>query len=124
MELSGRVRLVHVYIAEAHAQDEWPIRSGRYNGSRGPVLVCQPREQRERLRLAERFASDFSLTDVFDSLLSDDLSQGDKFMEAYAPWPFRFWVLQNGTVAHVAHPEDASYNVAALRAFILERCAA
>ncbi len=30
-----------VYIAEAHATDEWPISSARANGGRGPVCVAQ-----------------------------------------------------------------------------------
>ena len=32
-----RVRFVMVYVAEAHAEDEWPISSSRFNANRGPV---------------------------------------------------------------------------------------
>jgi hypothetical protein len=28
-----------VYIAEAHAMDEWPVKSARFNQGRGPVVV-------------------------------------------------------------------------------------
>lgn len=53
---------VTVYVAEAHAQDEWPIRSSRYNGSRGPVLINQHRSTRERCAAAAAFAADFGIT--------------------------------------------------------------
>jgi hypothetical protein len=28
-----------IYIAEAHAMDEWPVYSGRFNKGKGPVIV-------------------------------------------------------------------------------------
>ena len=28
-----------IYIAEAHAMSEWPLRNGRFNRNRGPVIV-------------------------------------------------------------------------------------
>ena len=30
------VRFVMVYVAEAHAEDEWPISSARYNAGKTP----------------------------------------------------------------------------------------
>jgi hypothetical protein len=48
--------------AEAHAEDEWPISSSRYNATRGPVRVTQPRAQLQRLALAQRFVQDFDPT--------------------------------------------------------------
>jgi hypothetical protein len=31
-EFEGRAKFLGVYITEAHAADEWPINSGRFNG--------------------------------------------------------------------------------------------
>jgi len=43
-----------VYISEAHATDEWPIGSARFNGDRGVVAICQPKSTRERCEVAVR----------------------------------------------------------------------
>ena len=68
------VDFVLVYVAEAHAQDEWPISSARYNADRGPVCVTQPRSQGERLALAQRFKRQFDPAgDTFDGVLVDDV---------------------------------------------------
>jgi hypothetical protein len=42
---------VGVYIAEAHAQDKWPISSARYNGTRGPVLIPEPTTDERRCQV-------------------------------------------------------------------------
>ena len=39
---------LQVYISEAHAVDEWPISSARFNGARGPVAIAQARTQAQR----------------------------------------------------------------------------
>ena len=43
-----------VYVAEAHAQDEWPLRSARFTADGQPVVVDQPRTLDARLGLARR----------------------------------------------------------------------
>jgi hypothetical protein len=44
---------VGVYIAEAHAQDKWPISSARYNGTRGPVLIPEPSSDERRCQVGD-----------------------------------------------------------------------
>jgi len=91
------VRFVMVYVAEAHAEDEWPISSARYNAGRGPVRVTQPTTGAERRALAQRFQRDFDPAgDVFDDVLVDDVEAGDEFERAFAPWPFRFFGVSSG----------------------------
>lgn len=50
--LQDKALVVCMYILEAHAQDEWPIRSGRANGGRGPVQITQPSTNKERMAVA------------------------------------------------------------------------
>ena len=57
--LSASVALV--YIAEAHAEDEWPVRSSRYNGGRGPVCLRQSATSAQRAAHAAAFAAAFGL---------------------------------------------------------------
>lgn len=88
-----------VYIAEAHASDEWPIRSARSNRGRGPVNVKQPRHSKERLAHAQRLVRDFDLSDrdmagmELLPLLVDSLEEGEPFETTFAPWPLRFFIL-------------------------------
>ena len=50
-----------LYVAEAHAHDEWPINSSRCNGTRGPVCINAPGTTERRVELARAFASDFAI---------------------------------------------------------------
>ena len=50
-----------VYIAEAHATDEWPISSARCNGGRGPVHIAQPKTADDRIAAARAFQTDFGM---------------------------------------------------------------
>ena len=100
-----------VYIAEAHARDEWPVGD--------PIAIDQA------LTLADRTAHAAALRDTFRPLLDDwtmlvddpqpangsdrcssscdgdskGSTGGDAFDRAYAAWPTRFYVL--------SAPEDA-----------------
>ena len=38
-----------VYVAEAHAQDEWPLRSARFSADGQPVVIDQPKTLDARL---------------------------------------------------------------------------
>lgn len=98
-----------VYIAEAHAIDEWPVRSARFNHGHGPVLVQQPVRHEERCDLARNFANDFLGTHVEDVLV-DDPELGDPFEKAYAPWPLRLYLVEKGEMRWIAEPRDCSFD--------------
>ena len=102
-----------VYIAEAHAEDEWPIRSARYNADRGPVRVRQPRRRADRVGLAQQFAADFGIRPPMQ-LAVDCPELGDAFEAAYAPWPLRFYVVEQATFQLIAQPQGCSYDLAVL----------
>ena len=46
----------HDTYYQAHAEDEWPISSGRCNLGRGPVRVRAARSTSERVAAAAQFA--------------------------------------------------------------------
>lgn len=102
-----------VYIAEAHAMDEWPIRSGRFNQDRGPVVIAkQPTKAKERCELACQFAKDFNfpLSYPHIELLVDDPELGDLFEKEYAPWPLRLYLVEDGVIKFIPEPKDCSYD--------------
>ena len=90
-----------VYIAEAHAYDEWPISSARDNPSGDVVSVEQPKTIEERLDAARAFAATFGLANhrVFVDAM-DDL-----FDAAFSAWPFRYFVLDGNEARLVGMPE-------------------
>jgi len=102
-----------VYIAEAHAMDEWPLQSARFNQGRGPVVVeKQPTTASERCALARKFARDFamSLSESSYEFLVDDPETGDQFEKAYAPWPLRLYLICDSTIEWIAEPRACSYD--------------
>ena len=104
-----------VYVAEAHAQDEWPLRSARFAAA--PIVVDQPRTLAARLALARRYAADYGITSPV--VVDDPRDEG--FERAYAPWPLRLYVVRGAAVAWIAEPDGASYerSIAELRAMLL-----
>lgn len=81
-----------VYIAEAHAQDKWPVSSGRYNGGRGPVCVEEARSNEDRCVMAAAFARNYGFTvpTLADPVVLASGAPGETFERLMAPWPIRF----------------------------------
>jgi hypothetical protein len=108
-ELGARAHWLVVYIAEAHATDEWPINSSRFNGNRGPVNIAQTKTLEARIEMAQKFAVDygFNMNDIAlkqeegsvvgsinVQVVVDDPEQGEPFLKEFAPWPIRLFVFQ------------------------------
>ena len=112
-----------MYVEEAHAQDEWPISSGRYNQGRGPVHVKQPTTSMERVRVAQQFLKDYNIP-VGNRLqvACDSPEKGNPFEQSYAPWPLRLYVIESGKMCYIAQPRDCTYDVAELREWLMQRC--
>ena len=128
-----------VYTAEAHAQDEWPVASARYNGNRGIVRVRQPKTVIARCKLARQFVEDFKIQMpcAIDPPLpprgkgGNDketfVPEGDLFMKHFAPWPLRFFVVEKDSTADVlrltykASPSGATYDPAHLFSWLWRR---
>jgi hypothetical protein len=103
-----------VYVAEAHAQDGWPLRSARFAVDNKPVVVDQPRTLAARLALARRFAAEYG---VASPMYIDDPAT-EAFERTYAPWPLRLYVVRGATLSWIAEPDGATFEpvVARLRA--------
>lgn len=76
------IDVVVVYIREAHAHDVWPI------GDAVSQTVFRPKTDDERCALAERMRAELNM-DL--PLYVDPVD--DSFEKHFAPWPFRFYVL-------------------------------
>lgn len=108
-----------VYIEEAHATDEWPISSSRYMPKNEIVDVKQPRIAFERVALAQKFINTFDLGPEMKVLVDDPTKNA--FQSAYAPWPIRIYVIENGKMEYISAPTNCSHDVTELRTWLEER---
>jgi len=104
-----------VYITEAHAQDEWPISSSRFNNGKA-VIYNQPRKIEERLSIARDFiqAFNFRIPMVADTM-------ENQFEAQYSPWPLRFYIIEDGKLMFKAMPKQCTYNLGDIRNWLEER---
>jgi hypothetical protein len=90
-----------VYIAEAHARDQWPV---------GKTISCvdQPTTLVQRLKNAQEFQKNFNFQ---MSILVDNME--NNFHHTYGSWPFRFFVIHEGKLILKAQPnsENYTYNI-------------
>ena len=101
-----------VYIAEAHASDEWPVGSH--------IDQPQPRSTNARVGVAARrlkelgFAWPGTLVDTAD----------ETFHKTYACWPLRWYFLDGHRIEHVALPRASLYDVREIEAWVEEKICA
>lgn len=108
----GKIAVSLVYIHEAHAQDRWPISSGRFNRGRGPIIVYTPATTTERAMLALRLQNDFNLHENIQVFV-DSVDHGDVFLKRFTPWPIQVFLLNsndstNFTLHTIFHPINAT----------------
>jgi hypothetical protein len=123
--LQRKVDFHFVYIAEAHASDEWPIQSSRFNKNRAPVSYKQPTTSEERTLIIRDFVQTMNLQ---MNVLLDVVEKGDQFERLYAPWPLRFYVIKRNEMTgkreliYYPSPKNCGYDIAELRSVLLEHC--
>lgn len=108
----SKIAVSLIYIHEAHAQDRWPISSGRFNRGRGPIIVQSPNTTMERVMLALRLKKDFDLHEDIQVLV-DSVDHGDVFLRRFTPWPIQVFLLNSFdstdlTLHTVFHPINAT----------------
>lgn len=91
---------------EAHAEDEWPISSARYNPSGEAVSILQHTTLEGRLLAAKSFHAAF---DVPFPILVDGIDNA--FEAVFCTWPFRFYVVHHGCVVFQSQPRDCTYHL-------------
>jgi len=113
--LLDRVPLVGLYIAEAHANDEWPVSSTRYTIDGAPICVDQPRTLEDRARLAARFVTEYRWIwpMIVDGMQRDaagvvaDVEGGTCLGTLLSSWPMRAYLLHKNQVVLRSSPLGA-----------------
>lgn len=97
-----------IYIAEAHARDQWPV---------GKTISCvdQPTTLEQRLENARQCKKNFNYE---MPMLVDNME--NKFHNTYGSWPFRFYVIYKGKLIVKPEPnaENFCYNMTELDTWI------
>ena len=91
------MRLLVIYIAEAHARDQWPV---------GKTISCvdQPTTLEQRLENARQCKATFN----FEMPMLVD-TMDDTFHCTYGAWPFRFYVVFQGKLIFKAEPNEQNF---------------
>jgi hypothetical protein len=99
--LRDKVDFHLVYIAEAHAVDEWPI--------------SYPTSTPQHISLATRQAALDTFVASYDWTVPasiDDLA--DTASTVLGAWPFRLYIGHEGMIAYQGMPEDCTYSITTL----------
>lgn len=86
-----------IYIAEAHARDQWPV---------GKTISCvdQPKTLEQRLKYARKFQENFGL---IMPMLVDNME--NNFHLTYGSWPFRFFIIFQNQLILKAQPDEQDF---------------
>jgi ABC-type uncharacterized transport system ATPase subunit len=114
-EFSEKINFLCIYIAEAHATDEWPISSARSSITGKAINFRQAVSDEERIAAAKQFIKDYSfeIPTVIDLI-------SNPFEEVFASWPLRFYVIHKGKLVYKAQPKNSTYEFEDVRSFLLE----
>ena len=88
-------RFLTIYIAEAHARDEWWLSTAKDAQDGGKRCIYAHRSIEDRLRVAKKFVNEKS----FPSELVCD-SMEEHIAERYDAWPERLFIIQDGVIVY------------------------
>jgi len=87
-----------VYIAEAHAVDEWPVRT------KPNLCIKQHQTLYERCLMAK------SLTNEYKFVVKMYVDTMDNtFENTYSAWPLRAFIIQNNQIQFILEPKNPGY---------------
>ena len=133
-----------VYIAEAHATDEWPIASGRYTADGEAVCLTQPRNADERRAAAQAYVEAYGIAlpvlvdpppepaaQQIPGAAEPQAGKDGEFEARFAPWPLRFWGCEVEPAAggegagawvmrYIASPTQCEYDLSELRRWLMD----
>lgn len=109
------------YIAEAHAIDEWPVPSSRYQPEGQAVTVKQTLTTQQRTVQAKEFLSVFGLYDKEEDrptipsfkvyVAPPERDLGVSFEEIYRPWPFRALCFVGDKASWFSEPRACEFRI-------------
>ena len=96
------------------------VAASRYMPNGEIVSIEQPRLASERVALAQKFVETFKLGPEM-KVVVDNPEQGNPFEAAFAPWPIRIYVIENGKLQYISAPTNCTHDVTELRDWLEQR---
>lgn len=90
-----------VYLAEAHAQNQWPIGSH--------IKISAHRTLDDRRAAAQQLVQELAWSVDAIPVWCDNMH--DTFLETLAAWPLRFYIVHEQRFRYIAEPIVASYSM-------------
>lgn len=100
-----------MYIDEAHAEDRWPVRSGRFMPGDEPVCINAPQTIRERFEYAQRYHRIFKWPKDSSRMFIDTID--NYWGEALSAWPMRAYLFFHKQLVVASEPEGADVGITA-----------
>jgi hypothetical protein len=104
-----KVNFLFVYILEAHAKDEWPIKELEEE-------ILQHKSIEDRLVAAKSFISEYSFHPKIQ-IVADN--EDNVFIDQYPSWPFRYWGFQDGRIRVKCMPDGDQVSLDALNTWLV-----
>lgn len=107
-EYQNQIIFLFIYIIEAHAQDVWPISSGRFVPSKEPIIINEHQTIEDRLAACEQFVEMYNIGSEFSMVMD---SMANEFERKYGAWPLRFYGVNHGQLEFKPQPAECTYNI-------------
>jgi len=109
-ELGASALFLTIYIAEAHAEDQWPL--GNH------VNIKQHQTLQDRLQAASNYQAMLSKKGLSVGEIVVD-SMDNRMVDLFACHPERFFIIHQNKLVYKAQPVQALYHVSHLRKALL-----
>lgn len=121
-KISIDLQFIVVYIAEAHATNEWPVASARYNFNE-VVSVEQTCTMPSRASVACGFFKRFSYDDRWKLFVAEPEEEctaqsGYGFEAIFKPWPFRVFGFVGDILDYISEPHAAETRIMEIREWL------
>lgn len=91
---NDKINIIIIYISEAHAKDEWPLRLEDVNNQHKTI--------EDRIKIAKTVKCDINIyCDSFEK---------DNFENTYSSWPERGYIIKNGRIEMISQMEVDYYD--------------
>jgi len=92
---SAKIKIIAIYISEAHAEDEWPLSN--------TWKIYQHKTIEDRIEAAKNLHDEKQFKTLENIPIFVDSMDTKRFEAIYAAWPERGYVFLNGKVAEICN---------------------
>ena len=111
-----RAKFLTIYIAEAHARDEWWLPNIPKHEEGGRACILQHKNISSRIYAARSFVEDF---DLKFEVVCDSMT--NTVYESYNGWPERVYIIEKGLIVYQGGAGPFHYNLMEVKDWLRKR---